>query len=124
MKTMHKSVSVALLSSLTLITGLAFAADPDQPTNPERSFTFQAPPTSKTRAEVRAELDEYRLTRVAPDGWQDVGGEKGYAMVPHKFAFVDGKLVNTTKVDQSAIPSQVWTEYDMKMASLNYKNSQ
>jgi hypothetical protein len=38
----------------------ALAADDNTPTNPERSFIRDAPPTLRTKAEVRAELDAFR----------------------------------------------------------------
>jgi hypothetical protein len=111
MKTKQRIVSVALLSSFTLITGLVLAADPDYPTNPERSFTTQSPPTAKTRAEVRAELDEYRRNLVTPDGWQDVGGERGDKFAGGKFNGSDS-------------PSLIWTADEHMMASLYYRNTQ
>ena len=59
MKTKQSIVAVALLSGFALVTGAVFAADPEYPTNPERSFTADSPPAARTRAEVRAELDAY-----------------------------------------------------------------
>jgi len=47
MKTTHKNARVALLSSFTLVAGLALAAD-DYPTNPERSFTTMQAPAEKS----------------------------------------------------------------------------
>ena len=109
MKTKQSFVPVALLSSLTLAAGLAFAAAPDYPNNPERSFIDQTPPTEKTAAEVRAELDEILLKPVAADGWQDVGGEHGDKFVGGKFDELDS-------------PSQVWAD-DHMMASLYFRNT-
>jgi hypothetical protein len=97
-------IPVALLSSLTLITGFAFAAGSVYPTNPERSFTAWDVPIAKTRAEVSSELADFRKNPVSADRWQDVGGERGLARIPHTFAFIGGKLEHTDVCDHSMSP--------------------
>ena len=113
MKTKESIVAVALLSSLTLMSGAVSAADPEYPTNPEHSFIADPAPPARTRAEVRAELDAYRLDSAAPDGWKDVGGERGVKFVGGNFAGGD-----------SGSASHTWTTADQMMASLYYRNTQ
>ena len=123
MKTLHKTVSAALLSSLALITGQVVAAG-DYPGNPEKSPAFDNPPAAKSQADVQAEFDAYRSNPASPDGWVDVGGERGAMLAPHKYAFVGSTLVSVGYADETAsrqVP--VWTAEDVKMASLNYRNA-
>lgn len=94
-------IPVALLSSLTLIAGFAFAAGPVYPTNPERNFTTQDVPVAKTRAEVSRELADFRKNPVSADGWQYVGGEREWALISHRFDFIGGKLEHTNQFDHS-----------------------
>lgn len=95
-------IPVALLSSLTLIAGVASAAETDYPADPERSFTTLGVPAAKTRAEVLMELADFRKNPVSADNWQYVGGEREWSLVPHRFDFVDGKLTHTDKFDHNA----------------------
>ncbi len=94
-----KIFPVALLSGLTLIGGIAFAANPVYPINPEQSFTTLGVPAAKTRAEVVTELAAFRRTPVSADGWEYVGGERGWALLPHTFDFVGGKLTHSDQFD-------------------------
>ena len=113
MKTKQSFSPAVLLAGFTLISGLAFAADPDYPSNTEKSFATQAPPAEKTAAEIRAELDELRHTPVSPDGWVDVGGEHG-----DKFA---GNIMGGDNLES---PGTVLTAYEQMIASVNYRVSQ
>ena len=121
MKKMHKFAPVALLSGLGLMTSVTFAGN-EYPTNPERSFIDEAPPAARTTAEVRAELEAFRHNPVSADGWKDVGGERGEAMITYQYAFVDGKLVASGNAGNAA-PSRIWNGDDVLMASLNYRNT-
>jgi hypothetical protein len=97
-------IPVALLSSLTLIAGFAFAAEPVYPSNPERSFTTQSVPVARTRAEVLGELMDFRKNPVSADRWQYAGGERGWALMPHKYAFAGGQFDHTDECDHSTPP--------------------
>ena len=120
-----KIIPVALLSSLTLITGFAFAAEPVYPSNPERNFTTQSLPVARTRAEVMEELADFRKNPVSADRWQDVGGERGWASMPHKFAFIDGKFAHTEECDHSTPPkpSLSMTGEERAQYRVNYRNA-
>ena len=120
-----KIIPVALLSGLTLIVGVAFAAEPDYPTNPERSFTSMGVPIAKTRAEVLTELADYRKNPVSADRWQDVGGERGWALLPHRYDFVDGQLAHSDECDHSTPPkpSLSMSAYEKSQNRALYKNS-
>ncbi len=88
----RKIIPVALLSSLTLSAGLALATEPAYPSNPERSFTVYSVPLAQTRAGAQSELADFRKNPISGDGWQYVGGEREWAQIPHKLAFVGGKF--------------------------------
>lgn len=119
-----KIVSIALSSSLSLIAGLSFASDNAYPTNPERSAVVQAMPTAKTRAEVKAELAQFRSNPVSPDGWRQVGGERGWALIQHSYGFVDGQLTHTDNLDHNASkPSLIASASEKMAAQLQYRNS-
>ena len=95
-------VSIALSSGLTLAAASAFAAGFDYPTNPEHSFTSQPAPTPKTRAEVLREAADFRASPVSPDGWQYVGGERDWTLIPHQFAFFGGNVVHVDHLAHNA----------------------
>ncbi len=99
-----KIIPVALLSSLTLIAGVAFAADPNSPANPEHSFTSMGVPVAKTRAEVLTELADFRKNPVSADRWKDLGGERGWALLPHRYDYVEGLLAHSAECDHSTPP--------------------
>ena len=123
MNSMYKVVPVALLSSLALLAGPAFAAD-EYPTNPEKSFVLQAPALKRTRSEVRAELDDFRGNPVTADGWQVVGGERGEALLQHKYEYQNGRFVATVAPDYAGQnASATWSPEELKMAALNYRNA-
>ena len=113
MKTTQQIVRIALLSSLTLLTGHVLAGA-DYPTNPERSFIIDQPPVAKSTAEVRAELEAFRANPVTADGWHVVGGERGDAFVPPNYA---------GNVYQDNASSAALTPEEMKLASVYYRAS-
>lgn len=94
-------VPVALVSSLILISGSAFAAEPVYPSNPERNPATQSVPVAKPRAEVLGELADFRKNPVSADRWQYVGGERDWAPIPHTFALVGDKFEHTDVCDHS-----------------------
>ena len=121
MNAKHKLFAVAVGSGFTM-SGHAFAADNNTPANPERSFVMDAPPPERSKAEIRAELDAFRHNPVTPDGWRDVGGERGDAFVQPRYAFVDGKLTRVDNgVRDAPKPSTALTPEEMKIASIYYK---
>lgn len=97
----RKIIPVTLFSSLTLSAGLAFATEPAYPSNPERSFTMYSVPLAQTRAGTQGELADFRKNPISGDGWQYVGGEREWALIPHKLAFVGGQFAHTDECDHS-----------------------
>ncbi len=122
MKSNRTIVSVALLSSMALVAVPALAAG-EFPTNPEKSVAMDPPPAVRSVDEIRAELDAFHRNPVTPDGWIDVGGERGDMLVQHKYAYVDGNYVDTSKSDRDA-PERTLSNEEIKIASLDYRNAQ
>lgn len=60
----------------------------------EGSVQFHAMPSTVTRAQVQKELAEWRKNPVTADGYRDVGGEKGWEYVGHRYDFRGGKFVH------------------------------
>ena len=119
-----KIVSIALTSSFSLLAGLAFASEVTYPTNPERDPAVQAQPTALSRAQVRAELADYLGNPVSPDGWRDVGGERGSALVQHQYGYVNGHLTHTDHFDHNvAKPSLTASVAEKMLAKEQYRNS-
>ena len=120
-----KMISIALLSSgLTLSAGLTFAAGPAYTTNPERNAVSQELPVARSRADLIAELAEFRKNPVSADGWQYVGGERGWAMIPHRFDLIGGKVAHTDQFDHHAArPILSLTSQDKRDAHDLYRNS-
>ena len=116
-------IPVTLLSGLTLIAGAAFA-QATFPTNPERNSIEQSAPVAKTRAEVLQELQDFRKNPVSPDGWEYVGGERQWALIPHRYDFAGGKLVHSDPFDHNTpkVSSKMTKEEQIKSQVL-YKNS-
>jgi hypothetical protein len=118
-------IPVALLSSLTLIAGFTFAAEPTYPSNPERNFTTQSVPVARTRAEVLGEFMDFRKNPVSADRWQYVAGERGWALKPHKFAFAGGKFEHTDECDHSTPPKPTlsMTSEEKGQYAILYRNA-
>lgn len=119
-----KIIPVALLSSLTVAAGVAFAAEPAYPTNPERYYSAPQVPTARTRAEVNMELQDFRKNPVTADGWQFVGGEREWARIPHSFDFAGGKLTHSDQFDHNQPkPSLSMTRDEKSLANELYRNT-
>ena len=119
-----KIVSIALTSSLSLIAGLAFASGVTYPTNPEHESVMQSQPTALSRTQVREELAEFRSNPVSPDGWVEVGGERGSALIQHQYGYVNGRLTHTDHFDHNVRkPDLVATVGEKMVAREQYRNS-
>ena len=119
-----KIVSIALTSSLSLLAGLAFASEVTYSSNPERDLSAQGQPTALSKTQVRAELAEYRGNPVSPDGWRDVGGERGSELIQHQYGYVNGHLTHTDHFDHNvAKPSLTASVAEKMLATEQYRNS-
>lgn len=59
----------------------------------ENAVTFVDPPSTRTRAAVRAEIDVAQ----ASAGWRQAGGELGWIAETAIYEFVDGSLVHSDR---------------------------
>ena len=93
-------------STLAFATVASVATAAGYPGNPERSAFPTVSAQTATRAQVREELTKFARNPVTADNWKDVGGERGWAPVPHTYRFVAGKLEHTEACDHSAASMQ------------------
>jgi hypothetical protein len=71
--------------------------------------------STKTRAEVMQELQDFRNNPVAADGSKFTNNERGFVPAQHSYAFQGGALVHTdTIAHNTAKPSVVLTDADKR----------
>lgn len=73
----------------------------------EIGYTDGAVQSTRTRQEVLAELRAFRGNPVAADGSRYVGGEMGYAYVPHTHEFINGQWVATGGIGHNPKPTAI-----------------
>lgn len=72
--------------------------------------------STKTRAEVMQELQDFRKKPVAADGSRLVNNERGFLPAQHSYAFQGGTLVHAdTIAHNTAKPSVVLTDADKRL---------
>lgn len=64
----------------------------------ELGFETHAVQSTKSRAEVQNEYLAFRGNPVSADGGRIVGGEAGYVLPQHSYAFQGGRLVHTDTI--------------------------
>jgi len=76
----------------------------------EIGFTDHAITGQRTRAEVKQDLANFRISPVTHDGYDVVGGEIGYVPHQHRYVIRDGVRVHaddfTTRMGSGPAPSQ------------------
>ena len=80
-------------------------------------------PSTKTRAEVMQELQDFRNNPVFADGSKFVNNERGFIFAQHSYAFQGGALVHTdTLAHDTAKPSVVLTDADKRLNRELYRS--
>ena len=95
-----KTIPVAVAVVLSLSAGAAFADQTFHPSKDDGTIMHVVPGT-KSRAQVNAEQIATAKNEVTADGWRYVGGETGWELVQHAYAFRSGKLVHIDNIDHS-----------------------
>lgn len=72
---------LSILLSSCAVALPAFATSGFTPGTGESSGSYHAMPSTKTRAQVQAELAEWRRNPVTADGWRQVDGDAGWLFV-------------------------------------------
>ena len=102
----NKTIPLAVAVVFSLSTGAAVADQTFHPSKDEVGTVTHVVPGTKTRVQVEAdrnELDRNAAARniATPDAWRYVGGDTGWELVQHAYAFRNGKLVHADKFDHS-----------------------
>lgn len=96
-----KIIPLTVALSLSLLAGTASADQTFHPSKDETGTIMHAVPGLKSRAQVDAERISGTKTNVSADGWRYVGGDTGWELVPHSYAFRGGRLVHTDNIDHN-----------------------
>ncbi|WP_260292794.1 DUF4148 domain-containing protein [Sedimenticola hydrogenitrophicus] len=91
--------SVIALTLSAFIVPAAFADNGWSWVDDQIGWTPHATPSSKSRAEVNQELEEFRNNPVDSAGWSYAGNELGYVPPQHSYGFEKGKVVHTDEFD-------------------------
>lgn len=94
-----KTVPVAVAAVLSLSTGAAIADQTFHPSKDEVGTIMHVVPGVKSRAQVDVDRRATATNDVATDGWRYVGGETGWELVQHAYAFRGGKLLHIDNID-------------------------
>lgn len=92
----HKTVFALALAGAAL--PAAFANSGSNWIGGERGFEFHAGQSTKSRADVKKELEAFRKNPVTADGGTLIGTDARYIPPQHSYAFQDGKLVHTDSI--------------------------
>ena len=101
-----KTIPLAAAVMLSLSAGAAVAEQTFHPSNDEAGTVMHFVPGTKSRAQIEADKNEADRIAAArniatPDAWRYVGGETGWELVQHAYAFRNGKFVHVDKFDHS-----------------------
>lgn len=96
-----KTIPLTVAISLSLLAGEAAADQTFHPSKDETGTIMHIVPGLKSRAQVSAEQTAPAKKEVFTDGWRYVGGDTGWELVPHAYAFRGGKLLHIDNIDHS-----------------------
>ena len=89
----------------------------------EAGFQNHPVQSTKSRADVRKELEAFNKNPVTADGGRIVGGEAGYSPPQHSYAFQGGKLVHTDSLAHNTPkPSLSMTAAERRAFDELYRN--
>ncbi|WP_096662823.1 DUF4148 domain-containing protein [Polaromonas sp. AET17H-212] len=82
----------------------------------ERGFETHTVQSTKSRADVKKELDAFRSNPTTAEGGSLVGGEAGYMPPQHSYAFQNGRLVHTDSIAHNTPkPSLAMTDAERRL---------
>ena len=78
---------------------------------------------SKSAQQVQQELDNFKRNPVSADGqYRYVGGDQGWALIPHEYAYRDGKRQHVDKLQHNTpAPSTKMTPEERKQRDALYQ---
>lgn len=86
----------------------------------EIGYTDGAVQSTRSRQDVLAELQAFRRNQVTADGARYVGGEMGYAYVPHTHEFINGKWVATGGIGHNPPPTAIMGASERRVFAEKY----
>lgn len=96
-----KTIPLTVALSLSLWAGTASADQTFHQSKDEAGVIIHYVPGTKSRAQVEMERIEALGNPTTADGWRYVGGDTGWELVPHSYAFRGGKLVHSDNIDHN-----------------------
>lgn len=96
-----KTIPLTVAISLSLLAGGAAADQTFHPSKDETGTVMHVIPGLKSRAQLDAERTAIAKNEVSKDGWRYVGGDTGWELVQHAYAFRGGKLVHADNIDHN-----------------------
>ena len=96
-----KTIPAAVATVLALSTGAAIADQTFHPSKDEVGTIMHAVPGVKSRAQVDIARGATATNDVVTDGWRYVGGDTGWELVQHAYAFRGGKWLHIDNIDHS-----------------------
>lgn len=97
---LRKSLLTAIGVATFIVGGTALAADTAHPANNEAGSVYHGAEYAKVDGKfVRVDSWNMRtgavIAPIADDGWERIDGEAGWQLRPHRYDFVNGRLVHT-----------------------------
>jgi hypothetical protein len=72
--------------------------------------------------QVQQELDNFKRNPVSADGqYRYVGGDQGWVLIPHEYAYRDGKWQHVDKLQHNTAPSVQMTPEEKKQREALYR---
>ncbi len=96
-----KTIPLAVAVVLSLSAGAAIADQTFHPSKDEVGTIMHVVPGTKSRAQVDIDRRATATNVVVSDGWRYVGGDTGWELIQHAYAFRGGKLVHVDNIDHS-----------------------
>ena len=96
-----KTIPLAVAVVLSLSTGAAIADQTFHPSKDEVGTIMHVVPGVKSRAQVGVDPSATAVNGAVSDGWRYVGGDTGWELIQHAYAFRGGKLVHVDNIDHS-----------------------
>ncbi len=120
----RKTLSSAILCTGLAVTGAASAESViHTAAGGAAAFNPSHDASAKTAQQVQKELDEFRRNPVSADGqYRYVGGDQGWVLAQHEYAYRDGKWQDVDKLEHNApTPSLEMTPEERKQYELLYR---